>query len=43
MNGHYLRSLPSEELTKAVGEHWKSAGILNESQGDFVEVSEPPS
>lgn len=43
MNGHYLRSLPSDELTKAIGEHWKSAGILNESQGGFVEVSEPPS
>ena len=43
MNGHYLRSLPSEELTEAIGEHWKSAGILNESQGEFVEVSEPPS
>lgn len=37
MNGHYLRSLPSEELTKAIGEHWKSTGILNESQGEFVE------
>lgn len=37
MNGHYLRSLPSDELTKAVDEHWKSVGILKESHAHFVE------
>lgn len=37
MNGHYLRALPSDELNKAVGEHWKSTGILNESEGHFIE------
>ncbi|KAL7207122.1 hypothetical protein ACSBR2_019753 [Camellia fascicularis] len=37
MNGQHLRSLPSEELTKLIGEHWKSTGILTESEGLFVE------
>ncbi|KAL2926747.1 Glutamate--tRNA ligase chloroplastic/mitochondrial [Bienertia sinuspersici] len=37
MNGHYLRDLPSEELNKVVGERWKIAGILNESEGQFIE------
>lgn len=27
-----------EELTKLIGEHWKSSGILNESEGPFVDV-----
>lgn len=38
MNGHYLRGLPSNELIKVVGERWKSTGILNESEGHFIEV-----
>ncbi|XAR73082.1 Glutamate--tRNA ligase [Bertholletia excelsa] len=37
MNGQHLRSLTSEKLTKLIGEHWKSAGILTESEGPFVE------
>ncbi|KAH9611017.1 hypothetical protein KSS87_008750 [Heliosperma pusillum] len=37
MNGHYLRALPSDELTKLIGDCWKSSGILNESEGQFVE------
>ncbi|KAA8535909.1 hypothetical protein F0562_028387 [Nyssa sinensis] len=37
MNGQHLRSLPSEELTKLIGEHWKSTGILTESEGLFIE------
>ncbi|KAK9667082.1 hypothetical protein RND81_14G231600 [Saponaria officinalis] len=37
MNGHYLRALPSDELTKVIGDRWKSSGILNESEGQFVE------
>ncbi|CAO2814799.1 unnamed protein product [Amaranthus hypochondriacus] len=37
MNGHYLRGLPSNELIKVVGERWKSTGILNESEGHFIE------
>ncbi|KAL6496788.1 hypothetical protein OROHE_027320 [Orobanche hederae] len=37
MNGQYLRSLPSEELTMFIGDRWKSTGILMESSGSFVE------
>lgn len=36
MNGQHLRALPNEKLTKLVGERWKSAGILTESEGSFV-------
>ncbi|XP_050260176.1 glutamate--tRNA ligase, chloroplastic/mitochondrial [Quercus robur] len=36
MNGQHLGALPSEELTKLVGEHWKSTGILTESEGTFI-------
>ncbi|CAN8251706.1 unnamed protein product [Cochlearia groenlandica] len=36
MNGQHLRTLPFEKLTKLVGERWKSAGILTESEGIFV-------
>ncbi|CAH2043582.1 unnamed protein product [Thlaspi arvense] len=36
MNGQHLRALPFEKLTKLVGERWKSAGILTESEGSFV-------
>lgn len=37
VNGQHLRSLPSEELTKLIGERWKGNGILNEAEGLFVE------
>lgn len=37
MNGQHLRSLPSKELIKLIGERWKSTGILQESDGSFVE------
>lgn len=39
MNGQYLRSLPPEELTKLVGERWKSTGMVTGSGGSFIEVS----
>ncbi|XP_059442191.1 glutamate--tRNA ligase, chloroplastic/mitochondrial [Corylus avellana] len=37
MNGQHLRALPSEELTKVIGERWKSTGVLTESEGTFIE------
>ncbi|KAG2327063.1 hypothetical protein Bca52824_009791 [Brassica carinata] len=37
MNGLHLKALPAEKLTKLVGERWKSAGILSESEGSFVD------
>ncbi|KAK6117474.1 hypothetical protein DH2020_048801 [Rehmannia glutinosa] len=37
MNGQHLRSLPSEKLTKLIGERWMSTGIVTESSGSFVE------
>ncbi|KAI8563975.1 hypothetical protein RHMOL_Rhmol03G0149900 [Rhododendron molle] len=37
MNGQHLRSFSLEELTKLIGQHWKSTGILAESEGMFVE------
>ncbi|CAI9769757.1 unnamed protein product [Fraxinus pennsylvanica] len=37
MNGQYLRSLPSEDLNKLIGERWKSTGIFTESEGSFIE------
>ncbi|PON75207.1 Glutamate-tRNA ligase, bacterial/mitochondrial [Parasponia andersonii] len=37
MNGQHLRVLPSEELTKLIGDRWKSTGILTESEGPFIE------
>ncbi|KAL8129551.1 hypothetical protein V2J09_018706 [Rumex salicifolius] len=37
MNGQHLRSLPSDKLTKLIGEHWKSISMLNDSEGQFVE------
>lgn len=41
MNGQHLRALPADKLTKILGEHWKNAGILSESEGPFVnEVAE---
>lgn len=37
MNGQHLRSLPSEELNQVIGERWKNAGIVTESQGVFIQ------
>lgn len=37
MNGQHLKALPTEELIETIGEQWKSAGILNESEGLFIE------
>ncbi|KAM1001982.1 hypothetical protein FF1_002447 [Malus domestica] len=37
MNGQHLRALPSEQLTKLIGEQWKSTGILTEAEGSFIE------
>nr|XP_043612692.1 glutamate--tRNA ligase, chloroplastic/mitochondrial [Erigeron canadensis] len=37
MNGQHLKALPMEELIKTVGTQWRSAGILNESEGPFIE------
>ncbi|KAJ4715807.1 Glutamate--tRNA ligase [Melia azedarach] len=37
MNGQHLRALPLEKLTKLIGEHWKSTGILTESKGPFID------
>lgn len=37
MNGQHLRALPSEELTKLIGERWKSTSILTESEGTFIQ------
>lgn len=39
MNGQHLRSLSSEELTKLIGQRWKSTGVLTRSDGMFVEVT----
>ncbi|PKA47336.1 Glutamate--tRNA ligase, chloroplastic/mitochondrial [Apostasia shenzhenica] len=36
MNGQRLRALPSEELTKILGDRWKSTELLLESEGTFV-------
>ena len=38
MNGLHLRSLPTGEVIKLIGERWKSNGILTESEGLIVEV-----
>lgn len=38
MNGLHLRSLPTAELVELIGEHWKSIGILTESEGLIVQV-----
>ncbi|GKV02754.1 hypothetical protein SLEP1_g15149 [Rubroshorea leprosula] len=37
MNGQHLRALPFEKLTKLIGEHWKSNGVLTESEGPFID------
>ncbi|KAL8536249.1 hypothetical protein ACS0TY_011762 [Phlomoides rotata] len=37
MNGQHLRSLPSEKLTRLIGERWKSVGFVTESEGSFIE------
>lgn len=39
MNGQHLRAVPSEELTRSIGDRWKTMGILKESEGPFVDVS----
>lgn len=39
MNGQHLRALPFEELSKIIGERWKSTGLLTESEGPFIDVS----
>ncbi|KAK1307334.1 hypothetical protein QJS10_CPA10g00048 [Acorus calamus] len=36
MNGQHLKAIPQDQLTKVLGEHWKSNGILTESEGMFV-------
>lgn len=38
MNGQHLRARPSEEVTKLIGERWKTAGLLTVSEGPFVDV-----
>ena len=41
MNGKHLRALPTDKLTMKLGEHWKNASSLFESEGPFVnEVAE---
>ncbi|KAK7350536.1 hypothetical protein VNO77_09267 [Canavalia gladiata] len=37
MNGQHLRARPSEELTKIIGEHWKTCGLLTVSDGPFID------
>ncbi|CAA7409485.1 unnamed protein product [Spirodela intermedia] len=37
MNGQHLRSLPADKLVNILGQQWKTAGILLESEGMFVE------
>ncbi|KAL2319391.1 hypothetical protein Fmac_028360 [Flemingia macrophylla] len=37
MNGQHLRARPSEELTKLIGEYWKTSGILTVSGGPFID------
>ncbi|TKY68799.1 Glutamate--tRNA ligase [Spatholobus suberectus] len=37
MNGQHLRTRPSEELTKLIGEHWKTSGLLTVSAGPFID------
>ncbi|KAF3777641.1 Glutamate--tRNA ligase [Nymphaea thermarum] len=37
MNGQHLRALPSNDLVKILGERWRTAGLLSESEGKFVE------
>eukprot|EP01018_Ginkgo_biloba_P032265 Gb_08295 [translate_table: standard] len=36
INGQHLRNLPSDDFTKILGEHWKSTGILSQSEDSFV-------
>ncbi|KAL2332618.1 hypothetical protein Fmac_013831 [Flemingia macrophylla] len=37
MNGQHLRARPSEELTKLIGEFWKTSGLLTVSAGPFID------
>lgn len=39
MNGQHLRTVPIDQLVKVLGEQWKDAGILTQSEGSFVEVN----
>lgn len=38
MNGQHLRGRPLEELTKLIGEYWKTSGIVTVSAGPFIDV-----
>ncbi|KAK7386213.1 hypothetical protein VNO78_26269 [Psophocarpus tetragonolobus] len=37
MNGQHLRARPSEELTKLIGEYWKTSGLITVSAGPFID------
>ncbi|CAN6454159.1 unnamed protein product [Victoria cruziana] len=37
MNGQHLRALPSSDLVKILGKRWRTAGLLSQSEGEFVE------
>ncbi|BAT96928.1 Glutamate--tRNA ligase [Vigna angularis] len=37
MNGQHLRGRPLEELTKLIGEYWKTSGIVTVSAGPFID------
>ncbi|WVZ17582.1 hypothetical protein V8G54_010564 [Vigna mungo] len=37
MNGQHLRGRPLEELTKLIGEYWKTFGIVTVSAGPFID------
>lgn len=36
INGQHLRSMPNDELTRMIGDYWKQAGLVAESEGLFV-------
>lgn len=38
MNGQHLRALPPEELSKLIGERWKTSGLLTMSAGPYIDV-----
>ncbi|XP_030461350.1 glutamate--tRNA ligase, chloroplastic/mitochondrial [Syzygium oleosum] len=37
MNGQHLGAIPSEALTKLIGQRWKNTGTLKDSDGPFVD------
>jgi hypothetical protein len=39
INGQHLRSLPNNELNHICGDYWKKSGLLQESEGPFINVS----